>query len=284
MDWDAEAIAALGLSRDLFPQVQPCGRPLGPLSKMLARIWGMSSDIQVFLGLGDHQASFLGAVADPANSLFINVGTGGQVAAFISDYQYDPALETRPFPGGGYELVSAGLTGGKAYATLEAFFRSSGLELFGDELAHLFAQLNALAAKVPPGCEGLRCEPYFAGTRQEPNRTGTWIGMTERNFTPGHMARAVLEGMARALHEGAQRIEKMLTNPRPIVVGAGNGIRENSLFLEILSREFGRPIRVPHHREEAAYGAAIVAAIGAGLLPDFAAAKRWIRYDDARSV
>ncbi len=310
--WDESAIERLSLPLSLFPEVLPCGAELGQLTAEGASDTGLPEGLPIVVGLGDHQASFLGAVADPANSLFINVGTGGQVAAFIDEFQYDPALETRPFPGGGFELVSAGLTGGKAYAALEAFFRISVRELtvenpaakplpqplpqplpeavrrenlispprFGEGLGEgFFAQLNSLAARVPPGCDGLRCEPYFAGTRLDPNRTATWTGMTEWNFTPGHMARAVLEGMARALHEGAQRIEKLLPKPRPILIGAGNGIRENPLFAEILAREFDRPVRVPHHREEAAYGAAIVAAIGAGILPDFASAAKWIRYD-----
>ena len=305
--WDREALEQLALPRTLFPEVMASGSRIGSISAKTAAESGLPEGMPVFLGLGDHQASFLGAVADPGNSLFINVGTGGQVAAYIDEFQYDPSLETRPFAGGGFELVSAGLTGGKAYATLEAFFRTCIRESFVEKSAQeplprplpeagrgavlsspprfgegpgegFFKQLNALAARVAPGCDGLRCEPCFAGTRQEPNRTATWTGMTDRNFTPGHMARAVLEGMARALHEGAQRVEKLLPNQRPILVGAGNGIRENPLFAEILAREFGRPIRVPHHREEAAYGAAIVAAIGAGILPDFSSAKRWIHY------
>lgn len=276
-NWDAGALACLSLPLSLFPDVLPSGTELGRLTPEGAADTGLPEGLPIYVGLGDHQASFLGAVAEPENSLFINVGTGGQVAAYISEFQYDPSLETRPFPDGAYELVSAGLTGGKAYATLHAFFRAIGKELSGVESFVSFAKLNELASQVPPGCDGLRCEPYFAGTRKDPSRTATWTGMTEHNFTPGHMARAVLEGMASALHEGAQRIEELLPNPRPILVGAGNGIRENPLFVEILQREFGRPIRIPHHREEAAYGAAIVAAIGAGLLPDFAAARRWIR-------
>jgi sugar (pentulose or hexulose) kinase len=277
-DWDWEAIDALGLPHSLFPPILASGSLLGRFAG--ARAFNLPPNVPVYVGLGDHQASFLGAVADPANSLFINIGTGGQVAAYIKDFHYDPALETRPFPGGGFELVSAGLTGGKAYATLEGFFRKVGVELFDKEPAALFARLNALAEKVSPGCDGLRCEPYFAGTRRNPDWRASWSGMSDTNFTPGHMARAVLEGMARALREGAEQIEKNLPAAREIIVGAGNGIRENPLFTSILAREFGRPIRVPHHREEAAYGAAIVAAIGAGLLPDFASAGRWIRYDE----
>jgi sugar (pentulose or hexulose) kinase len=252
-DWDWQAICALDLPPSLFPPVRPAGTTLGKLRNSL--IFGSRSGIPVFVGLGDHQASFLGAVADPEESLFINVGTGGQVAAFISGFQYDPALETRPFPGGGFELVSAGLTGGQAYAALETFFRRSGMDLFGDEPASLFARLNQLAAEVPPGEDDLVCIPFFTGVRQEPHRRAAWLGMTERNFTPGHMARAVLEGMARVLRESAERIER-LAGKRSVVVAAGHGVREKPLF------------------------AAIVAAVGAGLLPDFAAASQWIRYDE----
>jgi sugar (pentulose or hexulose) kinase len=275
-DWDWDAIHALDLPASLFAPVRPAGTLLGTLRHSL--IFGSQSGVPVFVGLGDHQASFLGAVADPENSLFINVGTGGQVAAYINEFQYDPALETRPFPGGGFELVAAGLTGGQAYATLEAFFRRVGADLFGDEPTSLFARLNQLAAEVPPGADDLVCVPFFTGVRQEPHRRAAWLGMTERNFTPGHMARAVLEGMARVMQESAERIER-LAGKRSIVIAAGNGVRENPLFASILAAKLGRPVRIPHHREEAAYGAAIVAAVGAGLLPDFAVAGRWIRYD-----
>jgi sugar (pentulose or hexulose) kinase len=62
--------------------------------------------------------------------------------------------------------------------------------------------------------------------------------------------------------------------PRTRLVGAGNGLRENAVLAGIVAETFGLPLAVPRHREEAAYGAALVAAVGAELFPDVAAAGR----------
>jgi sedoheptulokinase len=62
------------------------------------------------------------------------------------------------------------------------------------------------------------------------------------------------------------------------LVGAGNGVRENPVLAGIIGEAFGLPLAVPAHREEAAFGAALTAAVGVGILPDLAAAGRVIRY------
>jgi sugar (pentulose or hexulose) kinase len=61
-------------------------------------------------------------------------------------------------------------------------------------------------------------------------------------------------------------------------VGAGNGVRENPVLAGIIAEEFGLPLALPTHREEAAFGAALIAALGAGIVSDLAAAGRVIRY------
>jgi ribulose kinase len=62
-------------------------------------------------------------------------------------------------------------------------------------------------------------------------------------------------------------------------VGAGNGVRENPVLAGIISEEFGLPLAVPAHREEAAYGAALTAALGVGIFRDLADAGKTIRYN-----
>src|SRR5262249_17099510 len=141
------------------------------------------------------------------DSVLVNVGTGGQVAAFVEEFVYDPRLETRPFPRGGYLLVCPGLCGGRTYAALEQFFRRVGSDLLGiHPSAALYATMNRLAGSVPAGADGLRCEPYFTGTRQDPELRASWSGMSPENFTPAHMTRAMLEGMARAFRSGYDAI------------------------------------------------------------------------------
>ena len=278
-DWDSNAIAALGLPRSLFPAVRPAGGLLGVLTGTMAEATGLAAGLPVFVGMGDNQASFLGSVARWGDAALVNVGTGGQVAAFASRYNYDPLLETRPFPRGGYLLVSAGLCGGGSYAVLERFFREVGAQLLGVPAgAPLYAAMNQLAATVPPGADGLRCEPFFLGTRSRPELRATWSGMSGTNFTPAHMTRALLEGMAHAFRGGYELIVQHSSSARNRLIGSGNGLRENPLLTRIVAETFGMPLVFPLHREEAAFGAALLAMVGAGLFPDLAAPGKFIRY------
>lgn len=80
----------------------------------------------VYVAIGDNQASFLGATAGNLHCMLANVGTGSQFSVYSEQYLHCEGLETRPFPGGGYLLVGASLCGGRAYAMLENFFRSTG--------------------------------------------------------------------------------------------------------------------------------------------------------------
>lgn len=145
-------------------------------------------------------------------------------------------------------------------------------------LAVEFDGMNRLAAAVPPGSDGLRCSPLFTGTRADPTLRGALTGLSAENFTPGHVARALLKAMAAIFHEGYLEIAGALGGRRSQLVGAGNGLRQNDLLAEIVADAFGLPIVLPRHQEEAALGAAWAAAVGPGLLPDQRAAARLIQY------
>lgn len=278
-DWDTATIAALDLPRSLFPEVRTSGDRVGVLTAAMARTTALPAGLPLFVGIGDNQASFLGSVARREESVLVNVGTGGQVAAFTERFVHDPLLEIRPFPRGGYLLVSAGLCGGGSYAVLERFFRDVGDQVLGTTAGRtLFARMNELAARVPGGADGLRCVPLFTGTRAQPEVRASWTGVSAQNFTPAHMTRALLEGMARAFHGGYQAIVKHLPQAPRQLMGAGNGLRENRVLEEIVAEEFGMPVRFAHHREEAAFGAALLATVGAGIFPDLSAAGRLVRH------
>jgi sugar (pentulose or hexulose) kinase len=162
---------------------------------------------------------------------------------------------------------------------LERFFRQVGSDLLGTESAgKVYARMDQLAAEVARGADGLRCEPFFTGTRAEPERRATWTGMTDRNFTPAHLTRALLEGMARAFRNGRDLIQQATGRAGSRLVGAGNGLRESPVLAQLVAEEFGLPLVFPRHHEEAAYGAALVAAVGAGVFPGLDAAGKLLRY------
>jgi sugar (pentulose or hexulose) kinase len=163
---------------------------------------------------------------------------------------------------------------------LERFYRTVGTQFFPEASSRsLFEAMNQLAAQVPAGADGLRCEPYFAGTRARPELRASWTGVSATNFTPAHVTRALLEGMARTFHEGYAVMKQQAGVGARRLIGAGNGLRENPVLAQIVTDTFALPLRVPRHREEAAYGAALLAAVGAGIFPDVAAAGRLIQYE-----
>jgi sugar (pentulose or hexulose) kinase len=276
--WYEPLIEALALPIELFPQVREGGRPHGQLSPQVAEATGLPAGLPVCVGVGDNQASVYGSVAELEASVLVNVGTGGQVAAFSDRFLYGERLETRPFPGG-FLLVSAGLCGGRTYALLEQFFRQvCGLpgEAPPDSM---FETMNRLAAGVPRGADGLCCNPLFTGTRSQPELRGSFEGISVDNFTPAHVTRALLEGMARVFAGGAREIEAVEGKPRRQLVGAGNGLRENPVLADCVAHEFALPLAVPRHREEAAFGAALLAAVGLGAIAGRQAAAQLIRYE-----
>jgi sugar (pentulose or hexulose) kinase len=278
-DWDVAVLAALGLPRSMFPQVCPSGAHVGALTPTMAEATGLPARLPIFGAIGDNQASFLGSVAQRGDTVLVNVGTGGQVAAFVDRFVYDPRLETRPFPHGGFLLVCPGLVGGRTYATLERFFREVGAQVFGLSASEpLYPIMNGLAASVASGADGLCCKPYFTGTRQNPELRASWSGLSPENFKPAHLTRALLEGMARAFRGGYDAIRSHLPNAPTRLVGAGNGMRENPLLAELVASTFELPLIVPRHHEEAAFGAALMAAVGTGLRRDLLEAGGLIHY------
>src|SRR5262249_30882809 len=158
---DESAIAALGIPRHLLPEVRPTGQVVGELHVDLDLPFGLP----VVNALGDNQASFLGAVADPEHDVLVNVGTGGQVSATSSTPLQGPLIETRPLIGGDFLIVGAGLAGGRAYAALHDFVADVGRGIFGVEPPDdLYERLNRLAASVTPGGDGVRFDPRFEGS------------------------------------------------------------------------------------------------------------------------
>jgi sugar (pentulose or hexulose) kinase len=84
--------------------------------------------------------------------------------------------------------------------------------------------------------------------------------------------------MARSFHDGVSSVIRLTGQKCERLVGAGNGLRENAVLAGLVSDAFGMSLRFPRHREEAAYGAALLAGVGAGMFSDLATAGRVIQY------
>ncbi len=248
---------------------------------------GVPPGVAVFAPLGDNQASFLGAVRDVEGMGLLNVGTGGQISAWLPSAPQGSAgpagvgLEVRPFPGGGVLLVGATLCAGEAYAVLERFFRAV-LAAFGQAVeGPLYERMDELAAgRDDLSADGLQVDTRFNGSRQDPRATGAVHNITLRNLTPAALVRGFLDGIAGELYDRYAALIRLRGAPLRGLAASGNGLRLNAALQERVARGFKLGLLVPRLREEAALGAALAAAVGLGGYRGFRAAGRIIGYEE----
>jgi sugar (pentulose or hexulose) kinase len=129
-----------------------------------------------------------------------------------------------------------------------------------------------LLQQVPAGSAGLTLQPYWgAGADNEgPEAKGAIIGFGDVH-TRAHLYRAIIEGLTYALRAGKERVEKHSGQPITRMMVSGGGSQSDQV-MQITADIFGMPVQRPHTYETSALGAAMAAAVGSGIYPDFASA------------
>jgi xylulokinase len=135
-------------------------------------------------------------------------------------------------------------------------------------------RLDEEAASVPPGAEGVTFLPYLQGERtphRDASARGAFLGLSLAH-TRAHLTRAVLEGVCFAMRDSLVILRELGLSPNELLL-TGGGAR--SAFLRRLQAEvYGVPVSTVNREEGPAYGAALLAAVGAGAFADLAAAAR----------
>ncbi len=234
-------------------------------------ILGNYRGIPVSVAIGDNQASVFSTLADE-NNILLNVGTGSQVSV-ISDIPVEADnIETRPFMEGKYLVVGSALCGGRSYSLLKNFY-SEILGYVGNfEDKTVYQIMNQMLTQISG--TSITVDTRFAGTRSNPDQSGSILGLRPENFTPSHLTLGVLEGMVSELFE---MYERMHTN-RCGIIGSGNGIRMNPTLVKIFEKKFGTQMKIPKHIEEASFGAALFGLISCNVLKDANEAHKLIQY------
>ena len=128
---------------------------------------------------------------------------------------------------------------------------------------------DKMIADVPPGSMGLMLQPYWTpGIKLPgPEAKGSIIGFGDVHGRE-HIYRAMLEGLAYGLREGAERIEKR-SGVKIKTLRVSGGGSQSDRMMQITADVFGLPAERPHTYETSGLGAAMDAAVGLGLYPDF---------------
>jgi xylulokinase len=124
------------------------------------------------------------------------------------------------------------------------------------------------AAAVPPGADGVTFLPYLQGERtphRDASLRAAFVGLSLAH-SRAHMTRAVLEGVCFALRDSLEILKDLGLAPSYLLLTGGGA---KSAFIRQLQADvFGLPVTTVNREEGGAYGAALLAAVGAGAFPD----------------
>jgi ribulose kinase len=266
--WPADLLGDLGLSGLLdgwdVPRL-PAGAVAGRLTPEAGRNTGLPPGVLVVQGLMDSYAAALAADVYRPGRVAVSVGTSSSYLGLSPWPVHDPRL-LGPVPeafGPGTIAQQGGQTSAAAAAEWFARQLAPGVPL---------ADLDAEAAAIEPGAEGLWAVDTWQGCRtpyRNPAARGMWGGLTLAH-TRAHLFRATLEAVAFGGRAVLETLEQAGVVSRELVITGGAA--RSSLWMQIHADVLGRPLLRLSAGQPVTLGAAVCAAVGAGIHPDLPAA------------
>ncbi len=278
-DWEASwgwKWLAVPIDKALLPELITVATNIGGISAEASIATGLPEGLPLIASAADKATEVLGAGCLEPHIGCLSYGTTATINTTHKRYiEVIPLIPPYPsaVPGQysfeiqiyrGYWMVS--------WFKQEFGLREQGLaDAQGIEPEQLF---DELVRSVPPGSDGLVLQPYWSpGLRfPGPEARGAIIGFSDVT-TRAHIYRAILEGLAYALREGAERTAKRSGVPITELRVAGGG-SQSEAAMQLTADIFGLPASRPHVYEASGLGAAIDAAVGIGVHPDFPTAIR----------
>ncbi len=265
-DWSREVLETLEIPPEWLPPTFEGPQITGRVTPEAAEETGLKAGTPVMAGGGDQSAQAVGVGAVEPGVVALTLGTSGVVFASTQEPFIEPEGRLHAFCHAvpeRWHLMGVMLSAG------------GSLRWYRDTIAPGmdFDTLLAPAAAVPPGSEGLLYLPYLTGERTpypDPLARGAFVGLTVRH-TQAHMTRAVLEGVAFGLRDSFELMKAVGLAEITQVRASGGGAR-SPLWRQILADVLGVELVTVNTTEGAAYGAALLAATGAGVFPDVPAA------------
>lgn len=264
--WERNLIEKIELDVEKLPEVRPSWDVIGEVTRLASTNTGIPVGTPVICGGGDFACACLGAGVFHEGEAAMMLGTGGNLLIPKTKSHDTRLINTIHLTG---ESLSLGgvLAGGSVQ-----WFR----DMLGIDDPNLLALLEAEAAQVPAGAEGLIFLPYLMGERTpiwDAKARGVFIGLSSTHKR-GHLFRAVLEGVAFAYQQMMEVSAEMGCQIKEIITI--NGGAQSALWRQIFADILGVPIRWRPSSEGTSLGAAFLTAIGVGDFSDFGDIHAWL--------
>ena len=273
--WSDAILDAAGLDAGMFPELAPGTLGVGSVTEAFAAATGLSRETCVVVGCGDEMAATLGAGVFSPGEVCDVVGTAEPVCAVSATPREDGTMLVECHPHGDPEswlLENPGFVSGGNLRWWRDQFCPVEREAESRGEGDAYDLLSGPAASVAAGAEGALFLPCMQGAMApEWNGAarGVFYGLTLAH-TKAHLTRALLEGSAFALRDILEAMKKAGLEVRRLTIVGGGA--KGALWRQIKADVTGLPVRVPQNVETTATGAAILAAVGCGLLPNVASA------------
>jgi len=261
--WSAEVLASAGIDASLLPSVHESRDVCAHVSPSGAEATGLRSGTPVVAGAGDQAAGAIGMGVTHPGTVSATIGTSGVLFAATERPAVDPRGRLHTFC---HAVPDRWHVMGVTHA--------AGLSLrwFRDQFGAVpndgrdaYERLCEEASHAPAGANGLYWAPYLMGERTphcDPNARAAWIGLTA-SHTRAHMVRAILEGVAFSLRDSLSVFHEIQVPVKTVRLGGGGSRSE--LWRQIQADVYGQTVEQVATEEDAAYGATILAGVGAGV-------------------
>ena len=267
--WSSALLSKLSLDRSLLPDVFESTVISGKLSAAASDALGgaVAAGTPVVGGGGDCAAGAVGAGIVKSGVASISIGTSGVVFVHADQPKTDPNGRAHTFchavPGKWHNMGVTLCAGGSLQWFKNALGHpeSAVAKLTGGDAYDILVQE---ALSTPAGSEGLCFLPYLSGERTphaDPFATGSFIGITPR-ITKGHMTRSVIEGVCYSLRDCLEIFRGMKVPVEEIRVTGGGA--KNPFWNQVMADVFNQSTCSLEASEGAAYGVALLAAVGTG--------------------
>jgi sugar (pentulose or hexulose) kinase len=270
-DWKWEAVP---MDRRVLPRLVPPTKLLGMITRSAAAATGIPEGLPLIAAAADKACEVIGAGALDPHIGCLSYGTTASINTTHKRYiEVIPLIP--PYPSavpGAYSLEIQIYRGYWMVSWFKEEFGHLEQGLANERGVEAETLFDELVNAAPPGSMGLTLQPYWSPGLKipGPEAKGAIIGFGDVH-TRAHVYRAILEGLAYALREAKERTERRSHVPITELRVSGGGSQSDAA-MQLTADIFGMPTARPHTFETSGLGAAIDAAIGLELHPDFATA------------
>ena len=291
--WSRELCKMYGVEFDHMPEIIECTDVAGPLSEKAAAELGLAPGCPVYGGGGDATLIGVGAGCTEVGQTHIYSGTSGWVGTVIDSQKVDLVAMIAGIVGaqeGKYNYFAEMETAGKCFEWVKEHLVLDEIGIYLKKInvaesketiyESLYDYMTDTIAAIPPGAGGVIFTPWLHGNRcpfEDPKAAGMFFNI-KLDTGKTEMLRAVLEGICYHLRWMLEcEDKKVKTGDTLRFVGGGALSR---VTCQILADVTGRPVEtVASTKDVGAVGAAMLVAVGSGLIKDLSEAGKLIKPD-----